>query len=89
MSKVREAFNPVPMAANASYDITGSTVAGFLAKTAGTISIAGRNSAGTGAVTFVDAVPVAAGAYTPLPIMLPSPGAVVTLGGGASGTLLV
>lgn len=86
---VRERFNPVPMAADSSYEIKGTHMGGFLAKTSGTISISARNNLGTGAVTVVDAVPVTEGVYTPIPIEFPSVGATVTLDGGASGTLLV
>lgn len=88
--QTRNAFNPVPMAANASYDVTGSTVAGFLPKTAGTITITGKRADGLGGVvTLVDAVPVSAGVYLEIPLMFPSPGGTVTLAGLASGTLFV
>lgn len=85
----RNAFNPIPMAADATHNVTGSTVAGFLPKTAGTLTITGRSADGLGAVTLVDAVPVSAGIYLNLPVALPSPGGAVVLGGGASGTLFV
>lgn len=87
--RVRAAFNPVLMAANASYDVSGTHVAGFLPKTAGTISITGRDASGNNAVTLVDAVPVVAGVYVEIPLAFPSPDGRVTLGGGASGTLFV
>lgn len=86
---VRQAFNPVLMAANATHNVTGSTVAGFLPKTAGTLTITGRSADGTGAVTLVDAVPVSAGIYVHIPLVFPSPGGAVVLAGGASGTLFV
>lgn len=89
MSSVRERFNPVLMGANSSYRIDGPHMGGFLAKTSGTITVAGRDALGTSAATFVDAIPVTAGIYTPIPLIFPAPGAQVTLGGGASGTLLV
>jgi hypothetical protein len=86
---VRERFNPTPMAANAAANVTGTTLGGFLAKTAGTISVTVKNAQGTD-VLVVDAVPVTAGIYTPIPIIAPAgPGFVVQLAGGASGTLMV
>lgn len=87
--QTRNAFNPIPMAANASQSVTGSTIAGFLPVVSGTLTVAGRSADGTGAVTLIDAVPVTAGVYVDLPCALPSPGATVTLAGGAKGTLFV
>lgn len=87
--QTRNAFNPVPMAANALHNVTGSTIAGFLPTVSGTLTITGRSADGTGAVTLVDAVPVTAGIYVDLPCALPSPGAAVQLAGGAKGTLFV
>jgi hypothetical protein len=89
MSFVRERFNPVLMVANASYPIPGIYLGGFLAKTTGTITVTAPSSDGLSTVTLVDAVPVTAGIYTPIPIVFPSAGATVTLSGGASGTLMV
>lgn len=86
---VRERFNPVPMAADANYNVTGMHIGGFLAKTSGTITVVSKNAQGTADVTLVDAIPVTAGVYTPLPIIFPAVGATVQLGGGASGTLLI
>jgi hypothetical protein len=89
MSFVRERFTPKPMGINASLGITGPYLGGFLAKTAGTISIVSKNDLGVSDVTLVDAVPLTAGVYTPIPIVVPTTGYTVTLGGGASGTLMV
>ena len=89
MSNVRERFSPKLMAANASLEIKGPYLRGFLAKTAGTISVASKDALGTSDVTLVDAVPVTAGIYTPIPIVVPATGYTVTLAGGASGTLMV
>lgn len=86
---VRERFNPVLMAANASYTIRGQNIGGFLAKTAGTITVTSTDASGLNAVTLVDAVPVTAGVYTPIPLEFPARGGTVTLAGGASGTLFV
>lgn len=89
MPNVRQSFNAVDMGANAAYNVAGEHVAGFLAKTAGTITITGRDSTGLNAVTLVNAVPVAAGVYVDIPLKLPVPGGVVQLGGGASGSLFI
>lgn len=89
MTAVRERFNPVPMAANATYEIKGPHMGGFLAWTGGTITITSKDALGTSDVTLVDALPLSAGIYTPIPIIFPATGATVTLGGGASGTLMV
>lgn len=90
MSFVRERFNPVPMGVNASYTILGQNMGGFLAKTSGTITVISTTPDGLSSVTLVDEVPLTAGIYTPIPMMFPATaGARVTLGGGASGTLMV
>lgn len=86
---VRETFNPIPMGVDASYDVLGSHVAGFLPVTAGTLTITGKSADGLADVTFVNAVPVSAGVFVKIPLQLPVPNGVVTLGGGASGTLFV
>lgn len=89
MGNVRERFSPKPMAANATIQVVGTEIGGFLAKTGGTISVVAKDSLGTSDVTLVDAVPVTAGIYTPIPIVVPAVGYTVTLAGGASGTLMV
>lgn len=89
MTVVRERFNPVPMAADSTYAVRGQHIGGFLAKTAGTISVVSKDALGINDVTYVDAVPITAGAFTPIPIIFPAAGGTVTLGGGASGTLMV
>jgi hypothetical protein len=89
MSFVRERFNPRPLGVNAVAAITGIYLGGFLAKTSGTISIVTKDSTGLNDVTIVDAVPVTAGVYTPIPIVVQTPGYTVTLADGASGTLMI
>lgn len=59
-------------------------MAGFLAKTAGNVTLTGLDG-----ITYIDAVAVTAGQYLPIPGMMQSPGGTFTLGGGASGTLFV
>lgn len=86
---VRERFNPVPIPVNGNYKINGLHLAGFLPSVSGTITVAGLASDGTTAVTFVNAVPVTAGVYCKIPCEFTVPGTVVTLAGGAAGTLFV
>lgn len=86
---IRQRYNPILMGADASQDISGTSISGFLPKTAGTITVTGKDASGNNAVTLVDAVPVAAGVYCQIPLAFPSPEGRVTLGGGASGTLFV
>ena len=82
---VRERFRPQPMAANSSYTIRGVNIGGFLATVAGTLTV--TDPSGT---VLVNAVPVTAGVYTPLPFVFSTgEGAVVSLAGGAAGTLAV
>lgn len=79
---VTEYYTGVLMGANTSLALTeGRRVGGFLCKVTGTITITNNGA------TVVDAVPVTAGIYTPLPFEFPRPGLVVTLAGGAAGTL--
>ena len=80
---VQERYAPYVMAANSTRTITSQSIGGFLPKTAGAIAIV--NSAG---VTLLDAFPLTAGIYVPLPMYVGGPNATVTLSGGASGTLL-
>lgn len=89
MTAVRESFNGIPMGANTSFTIRGSHMGGFLAKTSGTISVVSKDSLGITDLTLVDAVPVTAGIYTPIPLNFPAINGTVTLAGGASGTLMV
>ncbi len=80
----RERYTMRPLGVNASSTIRGYSVAGFLAKTGGTVTLLGLDG-----ITYVDAVAVTAGQYLPIPGMMQSPGGTFTLGGGASGTLFV
>ncbi len=80
---IRERYTAYPMGVNATLKVTRQSVGGFLAKTAGTITIVDDDGR-----TIVDAHPVAVGLYYPLPFMFQAEtGATVTLAGGASGTL--
>jgi len=73
------------MGVNATYVILGGQMGGFLTKTAGNITVTDPNG-----TVLVDAVPLTAGVFTPIPIIFSTvQGTTVTLAGGASGTLVV
>lgn len=78
---VQERATATPMTANATFTLTGSNILGFLAVTAGTVTVTDP----TGKV-LVNAVPVAAGQWLKIPFYV-GIGGTVTLAGGASGTL--
>jgi len=81
--RVQESYTPQAMGVNGTFNITGNIISGFLAVTAGTLTITGRSG-----TVYVNAVPLTAGGYTPLPAYHPDfNGGTVTLAGGASGTL--
>ncbi len=90
---VTEGGRPLAIAANGSATLGGNHIMGFLAVVSGTLSVAVQDgSQGTvQSVTVVDAVPVTAGVYTPIPMYWPAvqQGIVVTLAGGAKGTLFI
>jgi hypothetical protein len=79
----KEKYAPKVMAVNSSIVIGGVQLGGFIATTAGTITVVNN------AITYLNVQPVSAGQYLPLPIGFDVPGITVTLGGGASGCLLV
>ena len=92
--KVKELGRPQAIAADGSVTLGGNHVMGFLAAVSGTITVVvkdGSNGTSVQDVTVVDAVPVTAGVYTPLPMDWPAvpQGITVTLAGGAKGTLFV
>lgn len=83
--RFRENYRMRSVGVNATVGLVGDTIGGFLCKTAGTITVI------DGATTVVDAVPVAAGGYYPIPGQFTdytTPASVV-LAGGASGTLFL
>jgi hypothetical protein len=79
----KERYTPTVVAANATVAVTGSQTGGFLAITAGTITLTDLDGN-----VELNAFPVAAGQYVPLPILLNTLGGTFTAAGGASGTLL-
>jgi hypothetical protein len=88
---VREGFKPISIGTNGTLVFSPAYLGGFLAKTTGTITITiqvgGYTSVST--VTILDAIPVTAGIYTPIPAYFTpvQNGCTVTLGSGAAGTL--
>lgn len=85
--RTQTAGRAVNVAADATVLVNGDYLIGFLPKTAGTITVRGYDGRGTSQIVLIDAVPVAAGVYTPLPILAQAPNFDVKLAGGASGTL--
>jgi len=82
---VRERFRPQPMAIDSNFTIRGPNVGGFLATVSGTLTLTDPDG-----TVLVNAVPVTAGVYTPLPFVFSTAqGAIVQLGGGAAGTLAI
>lgn len=86
---IRERYQMYPMAANSSRTMTAEHLFGFLAVTAGNLTVVDGKG-----VTLINAVPVTAGAFLPIPGLFPSyqPSsqyATLTLTNGASGTLFV
>ena len=85
MSQIQERYRPVVIAADATVTLPATAnIGGFLAADSGTITVI--DSLG---VTVIAGVPVTSGIYTPMPFKLAGGGIpiVVTLAGGASGTL--
>lgn len=80
---VKELFSGLRMAANTSLTFQDiRSIGGFLASATGTIAVTEDG------VTIVAATPVTEGVYTPIPLSI-SGTAVVTLAGGAAGTLFL
>ena len=73
----KEKYAPKPMAVNSTLVIDGVQLGGFVATTAGTITIIDNG------ITYLSAHPVSVGQYLPLPMGFDTPGITVTLGGGA------
>lgn len=83
--QVYEQYKPVQVAAGVTDQLFDSKkIGGFIAKTAGTVTI--KDADGN---VIVDAFPVTAGNTLPLPISLPTVTGLVSTAGGASGILCV
>ncbi len=82
--QVREQYTARPMEAGSSLTVGSSYMGGFLCTVAGTLTITDANG-----TVLVNALPVSAGAYIPIPIRFSSSaGGTVSLT-TAAGTLLV
>lgn len=79
---IQERYKPVLMGVNASHVFYSPRIGGFLAKTAGTITVVDKTG-----TTLINAHPLTAGVYYPLPFYVGTQGGTVSLAGGASGTL--
>jgi len=79
---VQERYNPQVVGVNATVGVTGASLGGFLCKTAGTVTFTKANGS-----VVIDAIPVAAGIYLPMPFHTGGHGGTFTTAGGASGTL--
>jgi len=82
---VNERYQPVIMAANTTQVVYNQSIGGFLCTVTGVLNV----TAGPSATSVVSALPVTAGIYYPLPLILGPQGGTVVLSGGAAGTLLV
>lgn len=85
---MQERYTPMVLGVNSTTVLSQGiqAIGGFLAVTAGTITVV--NSRG---VTVLNAFPVTAGSFVKLPIYLSDGqnGGTITLAGGAGGTLLL
>jgi hypothetical protein len=82
MSTFKERYAPLVLGVNATGSLTGDMIGGFLAITAGTVTVVRADGS-----SVIAAFPVAAGAYYPMPFYIGANGGTVTLAGGASGVL--
>lgn len=83
---VRERYSPIPLDTDATYELTGNSVGGFLCVADGTITVMANKEDGS-QITIVDTLPVSAGIYYPIPFYLGKNNGVVILSGGAKGTV--
>lgn len=85
MANVQEVYGAEPFAANTAgtlFGTNGGNMGGFLCTVSGTLTLV------SGGVTVVNAVPVTAGVFLPLPFTF-AIGVTFTLAGGAAGTFAV
>jgi hypothetical protein len=82
MADVQERYTPIVVGVDSTITLHANNIGGFLAKTAGTVTVTAPDG-----TVIVNAVPVAAGGYTPLPFYLGRSGGTFTTAGGASGTV--
>ena len=80
--EVRERYTATVVAVNATVTVNSNMIGGFLCKTSGTVTAIDANGN-----TIVNAFPVTAGTYFPMPFFMGSVGGSFIAAGGASGTL--
>lgn len=78
----RERFTPAKIGVNSTITLSGSDVGGFLCLIAGTLTITKLDG-----TVIVNAVPVTAGTWLPIPFYIGENGGTATTAGGASGVL--
>lgn len=81
---IQEQYQPVPVGVTTTVTSTSNGTGGFLCITSGTLTIKRNNAAQT---VIVNAVPVTAGTWLPMPFFGSTEGLIVTTAGGASGVL--
>ena len=84
---IQERYNPIPIAANSTVQIYGNNIGGFACTTSGTLTIVANEGDGKPTQTIINAIPVTAGTYLPLPFYIGKNGGTATTGGGAVGCL--
>lgn len=86
---MNEYYRPQPMAANSSFHVASSHMAGFLATVVGTITVTARDPSNATALVVLNAMPLALG-FNRIPLLFQSSeGADVQLAGGAAGSVLI
>lgn len=70
-------YSPLLLGAGASESIRASRIGGFLCTTTGTITIV-RNDGGGSTTTLVNALPVTAGEWVDIPMLIGSNGGTIT-----------
>lgn len=81
---IQEQYRPVSVGVNATVINPSNGIGGFVAITSGTLTIKKNNVAQD---IVVNAVPVTAGVYLPLPFIIALDGVIAITAGGASGVL--
>lgn len=84
---IQERYNPIPIAANTTVEVSGSAVGVFICTTSGTLTVVSNAYDGKATSTLINALAVTAGTTYWIPFFLGSNGGSVTTAGGAIGCL--
>ena len=84
MSVVQERYNPVVVGANSTVTFTSNNVGGFLCQVSGTITLVANQYDSVPTTTLLNAFPVVAGIYYPLPFYVGKNGGSFTTAGAVS-----